>query len=305
MPEIDFEYSQRLSEKMYVLPDGRLSIIWGEEPDERANTLDDIDAAIRQHVHVVENYKGFERQLGSIVLRIPGELEKMAKSVGVLNNVIGRMLQMSPLKKGEFQYLQRKYGEVLSYIEKSINTLKVSARIRLQTIVITDEQGGINPESAVITGEAVVDLLKRHADSLKKSFGTVKRGRILIDEKIRCEDLFEQAFSALGAILFEFHSGKEITKIRLVEFGGIVTGNNGILEKINTIKVSPYLERVSSREIRRLARLPEYAEDGKVDSFKRALEGAIKKIDPVLEERRNRKVEKPVLSETGRLVSPA
>lgn len=303
MPDIDFESLPKLSRKMYVLPDGTLRISWGEDPDKRVNILQDIDSAIRQAGHVVKDYRGFEREVDGIKVKIPGELEVISKSVGALNKVIGRLLEMSPLKQGEFRNLERKFGVVLGDIERSIDRFKVAARTRLERVVITDEHGGINPQGAVITGEAVVDLLRRHADAAIKSFGTVKRGRILIDEKLRCEDVFEKAFSALGSIQFEFCPGRIITKARLIEMGEIVTGRSGILEKINSVKVNPYYQRILSREIQRLARLPAYAKDGKADRFKRALEGAIKKMDPVLEDRENRKVERPVFSETGRLVS--
>jgi len=303
-PRVDFEVAQKISRKMLVDPDGALHIFWGEGENRQENTLSDLNVAIRQGTHVIERYQGLVEKIKDEELILPGEARQMSQLVGELQRIISRFLETREISsvgageiRAEFERISKRIGQVS-------NEFKLRAKGRVVTMPsLIDEQGRKNTKVPVRAGEAALDLLRRFDEISEKTWGTILRTRRLVEEKMRIERIIVAVYNSLGRFLKNFENGQSPDQQTLKRIASQMVGNSAnLMSGLRTIKVQPYLrERIQSREIKRLGRLPAYVKQGRIDSFRRALEGAFLKLRPVVQEREARRIKRVTVSDKGQV----
>lgn len=301
---VDFEVAQKISRKMLVDPDGMLHIFWGEGGKRDENILSDLNVAIRQGVHVIERYRGLVEKIGGEELILTGEAWQMSQLVGELQRIISRFLEPREISSIEAGEIRAEFERISKRIGQVSNEFKFRAKGRVITMPpFKDEQGIKNTKVPVRTGEAALDLLRRFDEINEKTWGTILRTRRLIEEKMRIERIIVTVYNSLGRLLKNFENGQVPDQQTLERIASQVVGNTAnLMSGLITIKVQPYLgERIQSREIRRLGRLPVYIEQGRIDSFRRALEGAFLKLRPVVQEREARRIRRVTVSDKGQV----
>ncbi|MBU4331708.1 hypothetical protein KKD19_01200 [Patescibacteria group bacterium] len=301
--KVDFEPAQRISRKMLVDPDGALHVFWGEGEKQKHHPFDDLDTPIRQGSNIIERYQGLVVKIGRQEVRIAGEAQQIGAWVSQLQQAVSRFLEPRELSLAEQKHIRATFGQICDNIGQVTNDAKVKAQARLRTMPsLTDSQGRKNTQVAVRTGETVVDLLKRFDDIHAKTWGVVLRTRKLVEEKMRIERIIVNVYNCLGKFLMKFQDSQAPDKKTLENIAKqAVGGKANLMAGLESIKVLPYFKRVQSREVRRLRRLPEYVEKGRVDYFHTALIGAFKKLRPVVKEREARQIKKLTVNDNGQL----
>jgi len=296
------EAVQKITRKIWVDNEGRLIVFWGEEPNLVRNILPDLDSAIRQQRHVIEQYHGLTEKIRGEHLFLPGEEQKLTQMIDQLHRVVHRFLSIEELSFQEEKMLSEAIKKVKDEIGKVTNEFKERAKIRLEMIPpLRDEKGRRYFQASLDAEKAALDLLERIKEINEKSWGVILRTRKLIDEKLRIERIFLSVYNRLGKFLIELQNG--VTEQRLSEIvNEIVGGENNLLAGLESIKVLPYVKRVQSREIQRLRKLPDYLRKKDIKKIQRTLEEAFKKLKPVIDERRMRYRKKLEITDEGKYI---
>lgn len=300
--KIDFEVAQRISRKIFVDENGKLRVFWGEEPDLVENVLPDIDTTIRQEVHIIEEYQGIIVKIGKEKLLLPGEVQDLSKMIKRLQGITNKFLESRELSPREARSIRLAFQKCQGEISRVTNRFKLMAKIRLEQMPpLKNERGRKSGKVPIETSKTTVDLFGRLDEIGEINFGVVLRTRKLIEEKLRIERTFLSVYRRLGKFLKELQAGVEDKRLKSI-VNEISEGKINLLAGLLSIKVMPYLKRIRSREVQRLAKLPKYLLEGRKDRIYRALENAFKKIRPVILERESRRRKKIKLTEEGKLV---
>lgn len=290
--KVDFEVVQRIGLKILVDKNGKLRVFWRKEPNLIGNVLPDIDTAIRQGIHVVEGYHGIMVKVGKEKLLLPGEVQNLSKMIKRLQGIISKFLEPRELSLKEACSIRLAFQKCQGEISRATNRFKLIAKIRLGRMPpLRNERGRKSGKVLVETGKVTLDLLERLNEIGEITFGVALRTRKLIEEKLRIERTFLSVYRRLGKFLKELQVGVDYIRLKSI-VNEISEGKVNLLAGLLSIKVMPYLKRVRSREITRLAKLPKYLAEGKKDTIYRALENAFKKIRPVVLERESRRRKK-------------
>jgi len=290
--KVDFEIAQRISRKILVDTEGKLRVFWGEEPNLIENVLSSIDDAIRQGRHIIEGYQGLIVQIGKLKLFLPGEVQELSKVIKILQKVIAKFLEPRELSRAEQNSIHSAFQKCQAEIGRVTNKFKSKAQTRLKQIPpLRNERGRKSGKVPIETSKATVDLFERLDEIEEIKWGVILRTRKLIEEKLRIEGVFVSVYRRLGKFLKELQEGVKNERLKQI-VSEISGGKNNLLTGLLSIKVMPYLKRVRSREIQRLAKLPKYLTKGRKDRIYHTLENALKKIRPVVQERESRQRKK-------------
>ncbi|MDP2967525.1 MAG: hypothetical protein Q8N87_03915 [bacterium] len=303
--EVNFEIVQRISRKVLVDKEGKLRIFWGEKPNSIKNVLQDINDAIRQGTHIIDQYQGLRVQIGKEKLLLPGEVQELSKVIKILQEVTAKFLEPQELSQAEQYSIRLSFQKCQAEIGRVTNKFKAKAQTRLKQIPpLKNKKGGKSKKVPIETSKATVDLFERLNEIEEINWGIILRTRKLIEEKLRIERIFVLVYQRLGKFLKELQEGVKNERLKRI-VSEISGGKNNLLAGLLSIKVMPYLKRVRSREIQRLAKLSKYLEEGRKDriyrSIERSIENAFKKIRPVVQERESRQRKKIKLNNQGKL----
>jgi aryl carrier-like protein len=286
--KVNFEIAQRISRKILVDTEGKLRVFWGEEPNLIENILPSIDEAIRQGRHIIERYQGLRVQIGKLKLFLPGEVQELSKVVKILQEVIAKFLEPRELSRAEQNSIHLAFQKCQAEIGRVTNKFKLKAQTRLKQIPpLKNERERKSGKVPIETSKATVDLFERLDEIEEIKWGVILRTRKLIEEKLRIERVFISVYRRLAKFLKELQEGVKNERLKQI-VSEISGGKNNLLAGLLSIKVMPYLKRIRSREIQRLAKLPEYLTKGREDRIYHAIEDAFKKIRPVVQERESR-----------------
>ena len=300
--KVNFEVVQRISRKILVDKNGKLRVFWGEKPNLVENVLLDIDAAVRQGMHIVEQYQGIIIQIGKEKLLLPGEVQDLSKMIKRLQDITNKFLEPRELSRREAHSIRLAFQKCQGEISQTTNRFKLMAKIRLEQMPpLRNERGRKSGKVPIETSKTTVDLFGRLDEIGEITFRVALRTRKLIEEKLRIERTFLSVYRRLGKFLKELQAGVDYIRLKGI-VNEISEGKVNLLAGLLSIKVMPYLKRIRSREVKRLAKLPKYLAEGKKDTIYRALENAFKKIRPAVQERESRRRKKIKLTEKGRLV---
>lgn len=260
---------------------GSLHIFW--EEGEKEQILPDLDTAIRQEEHVLENYLGLQVKINNEILRLPGETQKMRGISESLLEIIGQTIQPS-LTPQEQRKIDTQITAIIKEIGAVRNPFKQMASQRLR-----DSSRITSLPQAIGVSEAQLDILRRLEDIAKKAKGVWQRRKILLAERRRVEQIIISLHRALGSFLLK-RSREEITLNDMEKFANRFSPYKpGLWLGLGSIKVMPYLKRISSPQIQRLLRLRKYLEERNEERFWRAIEEVLKKLQPAVEEINRRK----------------
>lgn len=300
--KVDFEIAQRISRKILVDTEGKLRVFWGEEPNLIENVLSSIDDAIRQGVHIIERSQGLIVQIGKWKLFLPGEVQKLNKVIKILQKVIAKFLEPRELSRAERNSIRLAFQKCQAEIGRVTNKFKSKAQTRLKQIPsIKNERVRKSRKVPIETSKATVDLFERLDEMEEIKWGVILRTRKLIEEKLRIERIFVLIYQRLAKFLKELQEGVKNERLKQI-VSEISGGKNNLLAGLLSIKVMPYLKRIRSREIQRLAKLSKYLEEGRKDRIYRTIEDSFKKIRPVVQERESRQRKKIKLNNQGKLL---
>ena len=303
--KVNFEVVQRISRKILVDKNGKLRVFWGEKPNLVENVLPDIDTTIRQGVHIIEEYQGIIVKIGKERLLLPGEVQDLSKMIKRLQDITNKFLEPRELSRREARSIRLAFQKCQGEISRTTNRFKLMAKIRLEQMPpLRNERGRKSGKVPIETSKTTVDLFGRLDEVGEITFGVALRTRKLIEEKLRIERTFLSVYRRLGKFLKELQAGQAGVDYKRLKsiVNEISEGKVNLLAGLLSIKVMPYLKRIRSREVKRLAKLPKYLAEGKKDTIYRALENAFKKIRPAVQEREGRRRKKIKLTEKGKLV---
>lgn len=286
---------QQLGRHIFVGSDGRVHIFRQPEADVFVEqVLTNIDAAVRQSAHILENYVGIREELEvnfgllylqrELELRLPGEADLMRELVSRVAKLAQRFLGPEPLSPAAEELLRRQILGLLDRLGAVRNPHKVAARDQLRAVVqlpLFDERGRADVAVAEELSEAAGDLLDRFTDIARKFAGVTVQQQILLREKRRCEELLASGYRLIGSVLYRLLNQQEVGWGEIGRLCGQISPaekDGTLLAALAGIYVNPYRERVTSKEVRRLRLLPELLEAGNKDALTGVLRAAFLKL---------------------------
>ena len=248
---------------------------------ERWHKLEDIDTAIWQHFHILEDYLGQYIGLAKTRTRLPGE-ERIIRGIAseLLSVAQSYLNEKVPVSRQTTQDLEDYIGEVLRTIGPATNQFKEAAKIRLSQIEPskpTELGGQVRVAGEIIP--AAGELAQRVQELIGKAYGVRMRLVKLHRKRRQCLGFFVNLYRALDDI-YRADQKVPMAKWDEREIQWICRkfdpDQASLMSVIKSVNVQPYSGRAKSPQIRRLRLLPKYLEP--TDRSKRRYESVIKAV---------------------------
>lgn len=290
--------AHRLGRNIWVCTEFGIHVLWGRDGgDEVEHVFDNIAPAIRQHKHVLEQrYLGVEARIRGQLLVIPGETQKMDALVHETMDIARRFLRPDPLTDQRRENLRKRIERLIVQIGAVRNAHKVKLRrglefAHLQTSADLLINVGQESDAQIAAGmyDAAQAGLARLEDIARKVWGTGIRFQNLIREERRVKGIIRTTYNTLGGFLLEFQKQGDLPQRDLKRIANrVCKGKTNLVKDLEGIWIPPYGLRVRSREVQRLKKVGEYAAEGNIGGMEEAIKGAFLKLQPVVEEERDR-----------------
>lgn len=249
--------------------------------------LPDIETAVWQHFHILENYLGQYVGMAARRSRVPGEKETIRRIADDLLKVARDYLRKPIAAAGPPAKIEAYIKEVLQTIGPVTNPFKQVASVRLQKI---EEPGQGEVQRLTVAAEiipAAGDLTERVKEILRKGQGIRVRLSRLHRKHRLCRNMLIGLYRQLAQI--QSRDQKErLENWPREKIQGLARifnpAKTSLLAGLHLVNVQPYLERVRSREIRALTGIPRYLESKEYDKARRAISRAIRKLERVVAE---------------------
>lgn len=289
----DYEVAQTLGRRIEVDTECRLHIFWGRDGEEEVeHVFDDIEPAIRQEQHVIEEYVGFMESFRGRILIISGESQVLDGLVRGTMDVAKKFLGPKILTRTDQRIIQQQLENLIIGIGEARNISKVKFRIRLEKVraKILEAEGDSNHQTAEELYKAAEDGLVRLEDIARKLGGVGIRLQILLREEKRVKKVIKSTYISLHRLLVKLQEDDELNQKDLGRIANQVSGGKtNLINGLESIWIPPYGQRVRSHEVRRLKKLSGYAASGDQKRMSRALLGAFTKLRPVVKKMEDRR----------------
>lgn len=257
------------------------------EPQIRWHHLPEIETAIWQHFHILESYFGQYIGLDPRRARHDGEFTQVRRLANDVIKIARDYLLLTPPEQAATRDPALWLQNAIKVLGRVTNRYKQTFSTRVQTIKLPAEGMQAQTAAAAELLPAGGDLAKRAEEILGKSAGI----------KVRLAKLHRKHRSCIN-ILANLYRELSITYARdqrtpMEDWGAkdIATLTRRFDPKkasaiagLTAVNVQPYLKRARSPELRRLARLPRYLKDKNFDAVRKAIIGALQKMERVIAE---------------------
>lgn len=269
---------QRITKNVMVAADGKVIILWNTKNETpTVQILPDLESAIRQTGHVLENYLGSCIALGDDIIKLPGEIQMLQIMAGDLHQIIESIILFRSGEEDETNQIDEKLQCIFYNFRRASNQYKQAVSDLVQT-----KADKIQKASAL--HEATGNIIKRIGEILDICSGVWCRRKALLAERRRIKNnikyVYEQIVKMVQKVAEKAATTEDLEKFAL----DFREGKRGLWPGLATIHANPWRQRVQSREVKRLLKLVACLSPDNQVRYWQILVGALAKLKPAVEE---------------------